>query len=245
MVDLQKACGAGSMPTPAGLRARAPHLWGGHRRPAGGLHGGRAQRPPGAAGRGHVDDGQGSGARHSSVGQVPHLLRGAGDGAAHPVGLPALGISVPDMDAVGAAGGQGAAGTATHMYNTPTPGAQPTGTAHASANRNQAGTTGRAARPTRRAPRVHTHTSPTRGPRSSTATTICITCRRCGIPQNACRAGCTPTPVGLRARASRLRGPTATHICTTHPHSGTTDQDGAHVRQRRPTGGYAVHRTAG
>ena len=41
---------------------------------------------------------------------MPLLPRGAGDSAAHPLGLPALGISAPDMDAMGAAGGQGATG---------------------------------------------------------------------------------------------------------------------------------------
>ena len=46
---------------------------------------------------------------------MPLLPRGAGDRAAYPVGLPvdALGISVPDMDGLGAAGGQGTAGAGT------------------------------------------------------------------------------------------------------------------------------------
>ena len=68
------------------------------------------QHPPGVAGRGHVDGGQGGGTRHPAVAHVPLLPRGAGDGAAHFVGLLALGIGSPDMDAVGAAGGQGTAG---------------------------------------------------------------------------------------------------------------------------------------
>ena len=46
-----------------------------------------------------MDSGQGGKARHSAVGQVPLLPQGAGDGATHPLGPPALGIGVPDMDA--------------------------------------------------------------------------------------------------------------------------------------------------
>ena len=57
-----------------------------------------------------MDGGQGGGARHSVVGQVPLLPRGAGDGAAHTLGLPALGIGAPGMDAVGATTRQGTDG---------------------------------------------------------------------------------------------------------------------------------------
>ena len=101
-------------PASAGLisgagRSRAPA--GVLRRPTGGLDGGRPQHPPGAAGRGHVDGGQGGEARRPVVGQVPLLPWDAGDGAARCVGLPAMGISVPHVDAVGAAGGEGADGT--------------------------------------------------------------------------------------------------------------------------------------
>ena len=95
-----------------GVGAARANLWGPRQsrapagmpgRLAGGLHGGRPQHRPGAAGRGHVyvHGGQGGGARHPAVGQVPLLRQGARDGAAHSVGLPALGIGAPDMDAVG------------------------------------------------------------------------------------------------------------------------------------------------
>ena len=57
-----------------------------------------------------MDGRQGGGARHSVVGQVPLLPRGARDGAAHTLGLPALGIGAPGMDAVGATTRQGTGG---------------------------------------------------------------------------------------------------------------------------------------
>ena len=80
------------------------------RRPTGGLQLVRVQHPPQAAGRDHANGGQGGGARHSTVGHVPLLLRGAGDGTAHLVTLPAVGTGAPHMDPVGAAGGEDAAG---------------------------------------------------------------------------------------------------------------------------------------